>query len=101
MKCTADMSDPMSNGVTIIPYRSVMVLLIYFILNSFTIKGCCMVIVFNVTFNNSSVIQWRSVLLLEEIGVPGENHQPAARHCQTSSHKVVSSTPRHERDFNS
>jgi hypothetical protein len=30
--------------------------------------------VFNVTFNNISVISWRSVLLMEETGVPGENH---------------------------
>jgi hypothetical protein len=27
--------------------------------------------VFNATFNNISVIPWRSVLLVEEIGVPG------------------------------
>jgi len=30
--------------------------------------------VFNVTFNNFSVISWRSVLLVEETGVHGENH---------------------------
>jgi hypothetical protein len=30
------------------------------------------------TFNNSSVIWWRSVLLLEEIEVPGENHRHVA-----------------------
>ena len=28
--------------------------------------------VFNVTFNNISVISWRSVLLVEVIGLPGE-----------------------------
>jgi len=33
--------------------------------------------VFNATFNNISVISWRSVLLVEETGVPGENHRPA------------------------
>jgi hypothetical protein len=32
--------------------------------------------VFNATFNNISVISWRSVLLVEETGVPGENHRP-------------------------
>ena len=32
------------------------------------------VMVFNVTFNNISVISWLSVLLVEEIGVPRENH---------------------------
>ena len=31
-------------------------------------------LVFNATFNNISVILWRSVLLVEETGVPGENH---------------------------
>jgi hypothetical protein len=30
--------------------------------------------VFNATFNNISAILWRSVLLVEETGVPGENH---------------------------
>jgi hypothetical protein len=36
--------------------------------------------VFYATFNNISVISWRSVLLVEESGVPGENHRPAASH---------------------
>jgi hypothetical protein len=31
-------------------------------------------IVFNTTFNNISVISWWSVILVEETGVPGENH---------------------------
>jgi hypothetical protein len=31
--------------------------------------------VFNATFNNISVISWWSVLLLEETGVPVENHR--------------------------
>jgi hypothetical protein len=34
--------------------------------------------------------------LLEETGVPGENHWPATCHWQTLSHNVVLSTPRHE-----
>jgi hypothetical protein len=34
------------------------------------------VMVFNATFNNISVISWWSVLLVEEAGVPGENHRP-------------------------
>jgi len=54
--------------------------------------------VFNATFNNISVISWRSVLLAEETG---ENHRPAASHWQILSHNVVSSTPRNERDSNS
>ena len=32
---------------------------------------------FNATFNNISAIPWRSVLLVEETGVFGENHRPA------------------------
>ena len=54
-------------------------------------------IVFNVTFNNNSVISWRSVLLVEETGGPGENHRPVAIHRQTLSHYVVSNTPLYER----
>jgi hypothetical protein len=35
--------------------------------------------VFKTTFNNISVISWWSVLLVEEIGIPGKNHQHVAR----------------------
>jgi len=52
-----------------------------------------MVMVFNTTFNNISDISWRSVSLVEEAGIPWENHLPAASHWQTLSHNVVSSTP--------
>jgi hypothetical protein len=45
--------------------------------------------VFNATFNNNSVISWRSVLLVDETGVPGENHRPVASHRQTLSHNIV------------
>ena len=37
-------------------------------------------VVFNATFNNISVISWRSVSLVEETEVPGENHRAAANH---------------------
>ena len=57
--------------------------------------------VVNATFNNISVISWRSVLLVDETGVPGENHRSVASHWQILSHNVVSSTPRHEQDSNS
>ena len=46
------------------------------------------------TFNNISVISWRPVLLVEETGMPGENHQPVPSHWQTLSYNVVSSTSR-------
>jgi hypothetical protein len=32
------------------------------------------------TFNNILVISWLSVLLVEETGVPRENHRPASSH---------------------
>ena len=35
-------------------------------------------IVFNATFSNISAISWRPVLVVEKVGVPGENHQPWA-----------------------
>jgi len=43
---------------------------------------------FNATFNNISVISWRSVFLVGETGVPGENHRHVASHWQTLSHNV-------------
>ena len=43
----------------------------YFVL--FVLFVCLMV--FNATFNNISVISWRSVLLVEETGGPRDNHQ--------------------------
>jgi hypothetical protein len=36
--------------------------------------------VFNATFNNISTISWQSVLLVEETGVPRENHWPLVSH---------------------
>ena len=36
--------------------------------------------VFNATFNNISAILLQSVLLVEEIVVPGETHRPATSH---------------------
>jgi hypothetical protein len=47
------------------------------------------VMVINVTSNNISVISWRSVLLEEETGVPGENHRSVASHWQTLSQNAV------------
>jgi hypothetical protein len=36
--------------------------------------------VFTAIFNNISVISWGADLLVEEIGVPGENHRHVASH---------------------
>ena len=57
--------------------------------------------VFNVTFNNISVIGCRSVILLEETGVPRENHRPVVCYGHTLLYCVTSSTPLHERGSNS
>jgi hypothetical protein len=44
---------------------------------------------FNATFNKISAILWRSVFLMEETGVPRENHWPATSHWQTLSHIML------------
>ena len=45
--------------------------------------------VFNATLNNILVISWRSALLVEETGGPGENLRPVASHWQTLSHNAL------------
>ena len=42
--------------------------------------GILIFAMFNATFNNISVISWRSVLSVKEIGVLEENHQPVTSH---------------------
>ena len=41
------------------------------------------------TCSNVSVIEWRSVLLVEEIEVLGENHRPVANHGQICYHIML------------
>jgi hypothetical protein len=43
-------------------------------LSVFKTLGLIWFVVFNATINNISVITRQSVLLVEETGVPGENH---------------------------
>jgi hypothetical protein len=43
---------------------------------------------FNATFNNISVISWRSVLLVEETGVPGES-RPIARQLKSMTNLML------------
>ena len=67
---------------------------VYYIITSLFYKNdfACLFVclmVFNAIFNNISVMSWRSVLLVEETGEPGENHRPVASHRQTLSHTVV------------
>ncbi len=59
-----------------------------------------MVTVFNAIFNNISVLSWWSILLVEETGVLGENHD-LSQVIDKRYHDVVSSIPRHERDSSS
>ena len=61
--------------------------------NNIILNIVVMVMVFNATFNNISVISWQSAVLVEKTRVLCENHQPAASHRQTLSHNVISSTP--------
>jgi hypothetical protein len=49
---------------------------------------CLMVL--NATFNNISVISWRSIVLVKETRIPGEKHRPVASHRQTLEHNGVS-----------
>ena len=42
-------------------------------------------LVLNATFSNISAILWRPVLVVEEAGVPGENHRPWASNWSTLS----------------
>jgi hypothetical protein len=44
--------------------------------------------VFNARFNNISVMSWRSVLLVGEVGVPGENYQPIPQVHNIMLHRV-------------
>ena len=54
-------------------------ILFYLCLNDFDVDiDLVWFMVFNPTFNNISVISWQLVLLVEETGVPRENHQPVA-----------------------
>ena len=46
----------------------------FYICPTCVIVGLVWFMVFNATFNNISVILWWSVLLVQETGVPGENH---------------------------
>ena len=61
-------------------------MIVFYILNKsmlrchYTLDGLIWFMVFNATSNNISVKSWRSVLLVEEIGVPGENHRPVTSH---------------------
>ena len=60
-----------------------------------------MAMVFNATFNNISVISWRSFFLAEATGASGEKHPPTCRKSLTSfiTYCIEYTSP--ERDSNS
>ena len=45
--------------------------------------------VFNATFNTISVISWRSVLLVDKTGEPGENDRPVFIDCIKDNLQIV------------
>jgi hypothetical protein len=51
----------------------------YQISTSFVCLFVCLMVL-DATYNNISVISWRSVLLVEETGGPEESHRPVASH---------------------
>jgi len=51
----------------------------YCLIEVVTKAGLIVVMVFNATFNNISVISWQSILLVKETIVQGENHRPASQ----------------------
>jgi hypothetical protein len=52
--------------------------LIYGVISLFSIFFLYYFWCFNATFSNISAISWRPALVVEEAGVPGENHRPWA-----------------------
>jgi hypothetical protein len=62
------------------------------ILIAITFSVCLFVclMVLNATFNNISIISWRSVLL-EETGGPGQSYRPVANYWQTLLHEYSNS----------
>ena len=47
------------------------------------------VMVFNATFNNIAVILWRLDVLVEETGIPGENHRSVTKVTDTFYHIML------------
>jgi hypothetical protein len=70
-------------------------------LGNLHLKIRVILMVLNATFNNISVISWRSILLVEETGGPEENHRPTQITDKLSHMMLYSSTSRLERDSNS
>jgi hypothetical protein len=53
--------------------------------------------VFNATFSNISDISWRPVVVVEEAGVPGENHRPWASNCIPNIRPYISNQMKYKK----
>jgi hypothetical protein len=52
----------------------------------------------NATFSNISAISWRPVLVMEEAGVPGEDHRPWASLFKIKSNQILNRQPSYKQD---
>jgi hypothetical protein len=95
-KCTIFILQSISPSVTRVALCSKDNICTCKILSKIQFSRLIWFMVFNATFNNISVISWRSVLLMEKTGVHEENHQHSTSHIQTFSRKVVISIPRQD-----
>ena len=77
------MSSTMESGEHVVLWQIQLLVLTGWISPIIKVSNTCyrgFKMVFKATFNNISAMWWRSVLLVEETGIPGENHQPVTSH---------------------
>jgi hypothetical protein len=67
-------------GIIVLPVRLVFILIWVIVMPLMS---------FNALFNNMSAISWRSVLLVEETGVPRENHRPVANQTNFNIYMIM------------
>jgi cell division septal protein FtsQ len=70
----------MGSSPNLVKLKIIKFIFVVYPLTALSLVGLGWFMVFNATFNNISVISWRSVLLVKETDVPGENHRLAASH---------------------
>ena len=64
----------------IYPADGIVIIIRHYFIVVILLRVVVRVMLLNAIFNDISVISWRSVLLVEETGLPGENHRPVASH---------------------
>jgi hypothetical protein len=82
-----NLADIYNRAPTIMGHVACFFILFYSVVTTFKLFVCLLLL--NATFNNILVISWRSVFLVEEAGVLGENYRSVASHSQTLSQNVV------------